>query len=79
VASSEQAARKQSIRITRALVEVLAERGFADATIGLVVRRAKVSPPPEDPWGASWLKARVQRIDALATSPGCWPSRAAAP
>jgi AcrR family transcriptional regulator len=42
-ASPEQAALKQSIRIMQALVEVLAERGFAGATIGLVVRRARVS------------------------------------
>jgi AcrR family transcriptional regulator len=42
-ASSEQAALKQSIRIMQALVEVLAEHGFAGATIGLVVRRARVS------------------------------------
>ncbi len=34
---------EQSIRIMRALVEVLAERGFAGATIGLVVKRARLS------------------------------------
>ena len=42
-ASPEQAAPQQSIRIMHALVEVLAERGFAGATIGLVVKRARVS------------------------------------
>ncbi len=33
----------QRARITQALVEVLAERGFAGATVGLVVTRARVS------------------------------------
>lgn len=34
---------EQRERIMQALVEVLAERGFAGATVGLVVRRARVS------------------------------------
>ncbi|HEV3321680.1 MAG TPA: TetR/AcrR family transcriptional regulator [Solirubrobacteraceae bacterium] len=38
-----QAAQEQSAWIMQALVEVLAERGFAGATIGLVIRRARVS------------------------------------
>ncbi len=42
-ASSGQVALEQSIRIMQALVEVLAERGFAGATIGLVVGRARIS------------------------------------
>jgi AcrR family transcriptional regulator len=41
--SPEQAALEQSVRIMQALVGVLAERGFAGATIGLVVRQARVS------------------------------------
>jgi AcrR family transcriptional regulator len=39
----EQVVREQRERIMQALVEVLAERGFAGATVGLVVRRARVS------------------------------------
>jgi AcrR family transcriptional regulator len=35
--------REQRERIMQALVEVLAERGFAGATVGLVVTRARVS------------------------------------
>jgi AcrR family transcriptional regulator len=42
-ASREQVVRDQRARIKRALVEVLAEHGFAGATIGLVVGRARVS------------------------------------
>lgn len=34
---------EQRARIMQALVEVLAERGFANATVGVVVKRAKVS------------------------------------
>jgi AcrR family transcriptional regulator len=39
----EEVVQSQRERIMRALVEVLAERGFAGATVGLVVRRARVS------------------------------------
>ncbi len=39
----EHVVREQRERIMRALVEVLAERGFASATVGLVVTQAKVS------------------------------------
>jgi AcrR family transcriptional regulator len=42
-ASHEHVAQEQRARITQALVEVLAERGFAGATVGLVVKRARVS------------------------------------
>lgn len=42
-ASREHVVRKQRERIMQALVEVLAERGFANTTVGLVVSRARVS------------------------------------
>jgi AcrR family transcriptional regulator/DNA-binding HxlR family transcriptional regulator len=41
--SDEHVVRDQRARIMRALAEVLAERGFAGATVGLVVTRARVS------------------------------------
>jgi AcrR family transcriptional regulator len=42
-ASHERVVQDQRARIMRTLTEVLAERGFAGATVGLVVRRARVS------------------------------------
>jgi AcrR family transcriptional regulator len=42
-ASHEHLVPEQRVRITQALVGVLAERGFAGATVGRVVRRARVS------------------------------------
>lgn len=42
-ASHGQVARAQRARISKALVEVLAERGFAGATVALVLAQAKVS------------------------------------
>jgi AcrR family transcriptional regulator len=42
-ASHEHVVRDQRARIMRALTEILAERGFAGATVGLVVGRARVS------------------------------------
>jgi AcrR family transcriptional regulator len=41
--SPEQVAQEQRARIMQGLVEVLAERGFAGSTVGLVVKRARVS------------------------------------
>jgi AcrR family transcriptional regulator len=42
-ASNGYVAQDQRVRIMRALTEILAERGFARATVGLVVSRARVS------------------------------------
>jgi AcrR family transcriptional regulator len=42
-ASDDHAVQDQRARIMRALTEILAERGFARATVGLVVSRARVS------------------------------------